>query len=106
MSKRFSTQVSNDEFSEIVSRAAQHGRCIAMRLAGMGRFTSLILYYREGTENSSGELKLFRSGDEVPDGWKMADSSPMKGDIPYDNYGIWIRERSMRLPVLKRQKAA
>ncbi len=106
MVKQIARVVEEDEFSKIVSRAAREGRCLAERLAGMGRFEPLVLAYQEGTEASSGALKLFRISEVLSEGWIKAETPAMKGDVPYDSFGTWIRERSTRLPVLKHQKAA
>jgi hypothetical protein len=46
-------------------------------------------------------LRLVRVSDEVPAGWELAQVEPLSISVPFDNYRTWIRERSMRLPVLR-----
>lgn len=63
-------------------------------------FEPLYLYFKEATETENGELIFLKQLQEVPRGFKLAHNGPLKCNVPYENYWMWIRDKSVRLPLL------
>lgn len=73
---------------------------IRRKYAPAGLPVHMYLYYKESTPEGDGKLKLFHADDTPPPPWKLADPVGFRGDLPYSQYGEWIRARATRLPNL------
>jgi hypothetical protein len=88
------------QFNDIVSACAEAGQKLAQDRANNGFYEPLYLYFRRSTEKENGGLILVAESSQPPEEFELATGEGLRCNVPLSNYWVWIRERSMRLPIL------
>lgn len=88
------------QFNDIVTACADAGIKTAQDEANAGNLEPLYLYFRPSTENENGQLALVPESKPAPPGFQLATGEGLRCNVPFQNYWVWIRERSVRLPIL------
>lgn len=81
--------------SEAVTEAAS----LVKEMTANGAEIDFRLYYFPATGYDDGRIRLFPVGNE-PAGFLQASDERFHGGIPYENYPVWVADRTSRLPIL------
>ena len=84
----------------LVRAAADAGQRLMQERAAAGRAGRLVLAWRPSQGGAHGELRLVTEGEPMPPGFSVSAADVLKIDVPYERYYAWVRERSLRLPIL------
>lgn len=87
-------------FNDIVTACEIEGKSLSQKKANMGNIEPMYLYYKKSTAKENGHLILISESDNPPVGYELATGEGLRCNVPYSGYWTWIRERSMRLPIL------
>jgi hypothetical protein len=88
------------QFNDIVSACAEIGQKTAQDQANKGIFEPLYLYFKKSTEQENGQLLLIPDDEKAPEGFELATGEGLRCNVPLSDYWAWIRQRSVRLPIL------
>ncbi len=89
-----------EQFNDIITNCETKGKQLSQKLANMGIMEPMYLYYKKSTATENGELMLIGDSDMPPAGFELATGEGLRCNVPYSNYWTWIRDRSLRLPIL------
>jgi len=87
-------------FNDIVTMCETQGLELSRHKANLCNMEPLYLYYKKATAKENGHLMLVADSDTAPSGYELATGEGLRCNVPYTSYWTWIRERSMRLPIL------
>ena len=87
-------------FNDIVTACETEGIALSQKLASLGNMEPMYLYYKKATATENGKLILIGDSDKQPIGYELVTSEGLRCNVPYSNYWTWIREKSLRLPIL------
>ena len=86
--------------ASITHGCAENGKKVAQEAAMVGTFQPLFLYFKKASETENGDLVLVPDQSKAPDGFELATGESLRGNVPYDRFYQWVRERVSRLPLL------
>ena len=86
--------------ASLAHACAEAGKKISQQCAMAGDIQPLYLYFKKSTSTETGDLLLVPDSSKPPADYELATGEGLRGNIPYDSYYTWVRERATRLPVL------